>query len=254
MPKTHSTLYPIRESPPFPLAQARGSRTETHPPHSVSTVRSAIELKQVFERLQQAEAAGLSQDQMRKLEEQAAEQGMRTLWKVRPCSAGGVMHVKAGRPCSSSLVCCHDMPALRSHPRYCSDAADARVQGAKLEVEAVVRDTCEQILTEPGVPKDKLVLRAVALELAAEAFLSIKKEGEQGQGPDDFVKIETPASKGRPPQPPPRPTAAPPSVPPRPAVPPQAEGQGQGQGQQETLHAAYKACESYYISTEIEHR
>lgn len=36
----------------------------------------------MFDRLQQAESAGLSQEQMRKLEEQAAEQGMRTLWKV----------------------------------------------------------------------------------------------------------------------------------------------------------------------------
>jgi hypothetical protein len=48
----------------------------------VSTVRSAIELKQVFDKLQAAESAGLSAEQMRKLEEQAAEQGMRTLWKV----------------------------------------------------------------------------------------------------------------------------------------------------------------------------
>jgi hypothetical protein len=39
-------------------------------------------LKQVFDKLQQAESAGLSAEQMRKLEEQAAEQGMRTLWKV----------------------------------------------------------------------------------------------------------------------------------------------------------------------------
>jgi hypothetical protein len=40
-------------------------------------------LKGVFDKLAQAESAGLSAEQMRKLEEQAAEQGMRTLWKVR---------------------------------------------------------------------------------------------------------------------------------------------------------------------------
>lgn len=50
--------------------------------NSVSTLRSAIELKQVFDRLQQAEQSGMSPEAMRKLEEQAAEQGMRTLWKV----------------------------------------------------------------------------------------------------------------------------------------------------------------------------
>ncbi len=50
--------------------------------HSVSTLRSALELKAVFEKLQAAEGAGLAPEAMRKLEEQAAEQGMRTLWKV----------------------------------------------------------------------------------------------------------------------------------------------------------------------------
>ena len=49
---------------------------------SVSTLRSAIELKAVFDRLQQAEQSGLPPEALRKLEEQAAEQGMRTLWKV----------------------------------------------------------------------------------------------------------------------------------------------------------------------------
>ena len=63
---------------------------------SVSTLRSALELKAVFDKLQQAEHSGLSPEALRKLEEQAAEQGIRTLWK-----------------------------------------------GAKLEVEAVIRDTAE---------------------------------------------------------------------------------------------------------------
>lgn len=48
----------------------------------MSTLKSAIELKQVFERLQQAEQSGMASADLRKLEEQAAEQGMRTMWKV----------------------------------------------------------------------------------------------------------------------------------------------------------------------------
>lgn len=138
------------------------------------------------------------------------------------------------------------------------------LQGAKLEVEAVVRETCEQILTEPGVPKDKLVLRAIALEIAAEAFLSVKKDGEV----EEFVKVETPSSKSReagaaagagaganrPPVPPPRPAGSagagaggagnPPNLPPR---PPADEG-----SKQETLHAAYKACQSCPILSRME--
>lgn len=48
----------------------------------MSTLKSAIELKQVFDRLQLAEQSGISPAEMRKLEEQAAEQGLRTMWKV----------------------------------------------------------------------------------------------------------------------------------------------------------------------------
>lgn len=140
-------------------------------------------------------------------------------------------------------------------------------KGAKLEVEAVVREACEQVLTEPGVPREKLVMRATALNLAADAFLAIKKEGAEPI--EEFVKVETPASKqregagagvgaGRPPVPPPRPETYPkektPSatfgnvaVPPRPntnrPVPPTPTPAQEGEeAKQETLHAAYKAC------------
>lgn len=41
-------------------------------------------------------------------------------------------------------------------------------QGAKLEVESVVRETSEKVLSEPGVSREKLALRAAALELMAE--------------------------------------------------------------------------------------
>jgi len=134
-------------------------------------------------------------------------------------------------------------------------------------VEAVVRETCEQILTEPGVPKEKLVLRAVALEIAAEAFLSIKKDGDPAiqaerekasSAGDDYVKVDTPSSKSKereagysvpvPPTPPPRPhtQGQPPHIPPRPHPAP-APGTGE-EGKQETLHAAYKACKSSFSS------
>ncbi|WVQ85971.1 hypothetical protein IAT38_008139 [Cryptococcus sp. DSM 104549] len=178
---------------------------------TVSTLRSAIELKAVFEKLQAAEQSGMSPAELRKLEEQAAEQGMRTLWK-----------------------------------------------GAKLEVESVVRDTCEKVLTSPGVPKDKLHLRAVALGLMGDSYLSVKKEGEAPA--EDFVKVDTPASKQReaaagagsskggysvppvPPRPQEKPPAAAPAVPPRPQE--SRGGDSQEREKEETLKAAYKAYES----------
>jgi hypothetical protein len=48
--------------------------------------RAAIELKGVFQKLQEAEQSGLSAEHVRKLEEQASEQGVRVIWKVR-CAA-----------------------------------------------------------------------------------------------------------------------------------------------------------------------
>ena len=50
---------------------------------SVSTLRSAIELKSVFDQIQAAERAGnLSPEDKKKLEEQAAEKGLQALFKV----------------------------------------------------------------------------------------------------------------------------------------------------------------------------
>ena len=53
---------------------------------SVSTLRSAIELKAVFDQIQQAEQSGnLSAEEKKRLEEQAAEKGLQALFKVRLC-------------------------------------------------------------------------------------------------------------------------------------------------------------------------
>ncbi|WVQ63383.1 uncharacterized protein L199_001536 [Kwoniella botswanensis] len=195
---------------------------------TVATVRSALELKAVFDKLQQAEQSGMAPEELRKLEEQAAEQGIRTLWK-----------------------------------------------GAKLEVESVVRETCEKVLTEPSIPKEKLHMRAYALGLMADAYLAIRKDGESPAA-EEFVKVETPASRqrdaanasasasGKPPVPP-RPvngaasaSASTPAPAPAPAVPPRPTTQTQekpaaattsntvaaDKQKEETLNAAYKAYES----------
>lgn len=67
--------------------------------YSVATVRAALEVKQVFEQLAEAEKGGVTPEQRKKLEEQAAEkvtvssafitsihhilQGLQALFKVR---------------------------------------------------------------------------------------------------------------------------------------------------------------------------
>ncbi|KIL59287.1 hypothetical protein M378DRAFT_180881 [Amanita muscaria Koide BX008] len=138
---------------------------------TVSTLKSAIELKNVFDQIQAKEREGkLTEEEKRKLEEQAAEKGLQALFK-----------------------------------------------GTKLEVEAVLREVCDRVLygtssggTAAGSSsngagweqnerdKDKAVMRAVALQVLGEAYLSVKKEGGGGLGDDsEYVRVETKGSRGR---------------------------------------------------------
>ncbi|KZT20702.1 DnaJ-domain-containing protein [Neolentinus lepideus HHB14362 ss-1] len=116
---------------------------------TVSTLRSAIELKTVFDQLAAAEKAGnLSPEEKKRLEEQAAEKGLQALFK-----------------------------------------------GAKLEIESVLRETCERVLTDPSIPRSKAELRAVALQVLGEAYLNVRKEGEDGREESEYVKVETKQSR-----------------------------------------------------------
>ncbi|EIN04114.1 DnaJ-domain-containing protein [Punctularia strigosozonata HHB-11173 SS5] len=118
---------------------------------TVSTLRSAIELKGVFDQIQAAEKAGnLSPEERRKLEEQAAEKGLQALFK-----------------------------------------------GAKLEIESILRETCERVLDDQSVPPWKRQLRAVALQIMGEAYMAVRKEGEEGDTENEYVRIETKASRER---------------------------------------------------------
>lgn len=118
---------------------------------TVSTLRAAMDLKNVFEQIQAAEQAGnLSPDEKRRLEEQAAEKGLQALFK-----------------------------------------------GTKLEVESVLRETCDRILEDPSVPRQKAQLRAIALLILGEAYMSVKKDGEEAKEESEYVKVETKNSRER---------------------------------------------------------
>ncbi|QRW09839.1 X-domain of DnaJ-containing [Ceratobasidium sp. AG-Ba] len=115
---------------------------------TVSTVRSALELKQVFDQIAEAEKAGVSPEEKKKLEEQAAEKGLRALFK-----------------------------------------------GAKLEIESVLREVCDRVLSDPSLQSSKLHLRAEGLQILGEAYLSVRKN-EDGGAEDEFKR----ESLWRPPQ------------------------------------------------------
>ncbi|KAI0641802.1 DnaJ-domain-containing protein [Trametes meyenii] len=118
---------------------------------TVSTLRAAIELKNVFEQIQAAERAGnLSPEEKQRLEEQAAEKGVQTLFK-----------------------------------------------GAKLEIESVLRETCDRILEDPTIPRPKAQLRAVALQILGEAYMSVRKEEDERREENEYVRIETANSRRR---------------------------------------------------------
>lgn len=71
-----------------------------------------------------------------------------------------------------------------------------------------------------------------------QAFLAIRKEGETHE--EDFVRVETPASKQR--EASHATTQAPPPVPPRPENTTSATQDAQLKEKEETLKAAYRAC------------
>ena len=137
--------------------------------NSVSTLRSAIELKSVFDQIQAAEKAGnLSPEEKKKLEEHAAEKGLQALFKVSFSSTN-----------DSNLLM-----YLYVHE-----------QGTKLEVESVLRETCDRVLGDPSITREKAQLRAVALQILGEAYMAVKKE-EHGEE-SEYVRVETKSSRAK---------------------------------------------------------
>ncbi|KAJ3512552.1 hypothetical protein NLJ89_g3454 [Agrocybe chaxingu] len=75
----------------------------------------------------------------------------------------------------------------------------ALFKGTKLEVESILREVCERVLEDPNIPREKSILRAVALQMLGEAYMNVKKDnGSSPKGEDsDYVKIETKSSRAR---------------------------------------------------------
>ncbi|KAI0028656.1 DnaJ-domain-containing protein [Vararia minispora EC-137] len=118
---------------------------------TVSTLRSAIELKAVFDQIQAAEQSGsLDPEEKKRLEEQAAEKGLQALFK-----------------------------------------------GAKLEIESILRETCDRVLDNPNIPRHSAHLRAVALQILGQAYMDVRKGEEEAKDESEYVRIETKSSRER---------------------------------------------------------
>lgn len=74
---------------------------------------------------------------------------------------------------------------------------DECFKGTKLEVESILRETCERVLEDPAISREKAQLRAVALQMLGEAFMNVKKDDAGKSEDSDYVKVETKQSRAR---------------------------------------------------------
>jgi hypothetical protein len=138
---------------------------------------AALELKQVFEQIAEAEKSGASPEEKKKLEEQAAE---KVYWVAR----------------LMQLSFSHLFQGLQ-----------ALFKGTKLEIDSVIRETCDRVLSPPppsklsanthALSRDKLALRAQALEVLGHAYLAVRKDGDGANADSEYVRVDTKASKER---------------------------------------------------------
>lgn len=86
----------------------------------------------------------------------------------------------------------------------------ALFKGAKLEIESVLRETCERVLEDPSIGREKANLRAVAMQMLGEVFIlvdfslivfahphfnqayaNVSKDGQAIGDDSEYVRIET---------------------------------------------------------------
>jgi X-domain of DnaJ-containing len=70
-------------------------------------------------------------------------------------------------------------------------------QGTKLEVESVLRETCDRVLGDPSIPHDKAILRAISLQILGQAYVDVRREQDDAREESEYVRIETRQSRDR---------------------------------------------------------
>lgn len=58
-----------------------------------------------------------------------------------------------------------------------------------------MRETCDRVLGDPSITREKAQLRAVALQILGEAFMAVKKEEHSEES--EYVRVETKSSRAR---------------------------------------------------------
>jgi len=72
-----------------------------------------------------------------------------------------------------------------------------RKQGAKLEIDSVLRETCDRVLNDPVISRNTAVLRAAALQTLGDAFMAVRNEQEEARDDSEYVRVETKSSRQR---------------------------------------------------------
>ena len=70
-------------------------------------------------------------------------------------------------------------------------------QGTKLEIESVLRETCDRVLEDPAITRSKMQLRAIALQILGEAYMSVVKDEDVAREESEYVRVETKNSRKR---------------------------------------------------------
>lgn len=60
-----------------------------------------------------------------------------------------------------------------------------------------MRETCDRVLGDPSIPREKAHLRAVALQMLGQAYTSVRKEQDEAKEEAEYVRVETKSSRER---------------------------------------------------------
>ena len=64
-------------------------------------------------------------------------------------------------------------------------------------MQSILRETCERVLEDLTIPREKAQLRAVALQMLGEAYMNVKKDDTGKPKDSEYVKIETKQSRAK---------------------------------------------------------
>ncbi len=61
----------------------------------------------------------------------------------------------------------------------------------------MLRETCDRVLNDATISRDKAAMRAVALQILGTAFAAVRNEREEAREEGEYVRIETKNSRQR---------------------------------------------------------